>query len=281
MSRSNTPKDASESFDPHLIQYMGSAHALDRHTPSYMPSKIGPLLVWIDQYIATALANRPVFPLVFAQNTAPYSIGIVNQMRDALKPPLKSLELIHDYVSSQNAYKNILIYNREDTPVTSPVAEAGLTPGQVVSPHSGIVRMIDAQVQKLRLDPKFTEVYAKQFGILPIEKPAVPSAEYDPEATATREGDFIVIKARAPRNFRDAAYLEIRVDRHASEHGVGTGAMGHVDLLGSIASGTYIDHEPMPSKPCVWVYYVNYVDRHGNRLGIQSVCEVAVQAFVT
>ena len=48
---------------------------------------------------------------------------------------------------------------------------------------------------------------------------------------------------------------------------------------GTLITG-FIDHHPLPAERTMWSYFVHYISRHGQpRVGVQSVCNVAMQAM--
>ena len=250
--------------------YLGTAYALSRATPRYMPSVEKELINWIDQYISTANANRMAFPDVFNKGV-PYSVFALVAMRERLDEAYRSLDVLPGTQRAVTAFKNIVLFNRDHGRVAPPLPEAGWIP-PTAAVNTGLVASIAAQVALLRTQPGFNEVLARQFGILPTPAPSVDPATLDPAATARFTGGVVELAFRSPRGIRGVEMAEIRCDR----------GDGHVHLVGTTTHARFTDHHDLPAANVrtTWTYWVCFVDRDGTPVGQQSVCDVTVQGRV-
>jgi len=252
------------------IEFLGQAYVLNHHRPSYMPGTEPELINWIRQYTSTAHAKKPDFPPVFGGNSqSTFSVTALEGLLSRIDNATGSLGVIPGVQRGVTAYKNILLYNRDNGPVTAPRAEPNMVPPETApSNFSGLVGIIEQQVALLIQQPGYNQAIGRQFGIIPTEGPVVAPQDYDPNASGVFRGGAVVISARPPRRFRDATVLEIRCDR----------GNGQVEFVGLTSNGTFTDHHELPERPTVWIYHVGYLDRGGVGVGIQSRVEVAVQA---
>jgi len=255
--------------------YLGSAFTLihSHRLPNYMPRGNERLLLnWIAQYLSAATTHATTFPNVF-NSTGIYSVHRTRALFDRIVEAFTSLDKLPGIQRGVTAWKNILLFNRDHfTSVTPPRAEAGMLPAPEAASHTGIVDMIDAQVQLLRQQQGFNEALARQFGVLPTPAPSKPDpATLDPNASAQFTGGAVVITFRAPSGLRGVEVAEIRCDRND-----GTG----VQLVGTTTRARFTDHHDIPEGRATWTYYVCYLDAAGTYVGQQSVTDVTVQGRV-
>ena len=253
------------------IEFLGQAYFLNRRRPSYMPNTEPELINWIRQYTSTAHAKKADFPAVFGgTSNSTFSVSVLEGMLSRIDNALGSLGVIPGVQRGITAYKNILLYNHEHGPVTAPRAEPNMVPPETApSNFSGLVGIIMQQVDLLIQQPGYNQAIGRQFGIIPTERPSVDPATFDPQATARSTGGVVVITARSPRGLRGVDMLEIKCDRGS----------GVVEMVGTTTHATFTDHHDLPERRTHWIYYVNYIDRNGVPVGIQSVVDILVQSM--
>ena len=255
--------------------YLGSAFTLihSHRLPPYMPRGNERLLLnWLSQYLSAATTHATTFPNVF-NGAGIYSVHRTRTLFERIVEAFTSLDKLPGISRGVTAWKNILLFNRDHlTSVLPPRAETGMLPAPEAAPHTGIVGMIDAQVQLLRQQPGFNEALARQFGVLPTPSPSTPDpSTLDPQASAQFTGGAVVITFRAPRGLRGVEVAEIRCDRND-----GTG----VHLVGTTTRARFVDHPDILEGRATFTYYVCYLDEAGVFVGQQSVADVTVQGRV-
>ena len=250
------------------VNLLGTAYALNRHRPSFVPATWAEFRNWMDNYLKVALANAQQFqPVYFAQGI--YSAHRMQQTWEALLGVVAARENAAAASRSNTAVFNILLFNNSHDAFTPPKPIVPTMPPATAIPLSGLMGIIGKQVALLRQQPNFTEAYARLFGVLPTQAPHPDPATLDPQATAQFTGGSVVITFRAPRGLRGVEVAEIRCDRND-----GTG----IHLVGTTTRARFTDHHDMPADAAraVWTYMVCYLDEAGTYIGQQSVADVTV-----
>jgi len=229
-------------------------------------------MAWLANYVACAVQHTGIFPAVFNVSSAGsiFNAALIQGIFNRLVQTYAALDLLTPYQRGLTAFANILQFNRETVPVTPPRAEPSMTLSTSRSDHSGLIGIVEKQVDLLRRQPTFTEVIARQFGILPTTAPFVDPSTFNPDAQGRFTGGAVIISFRAPSGLRGVDMAEVRVDRND-----GTG----IHLLGTTTHARFTDHSALPADGAraVFTYYICYLDRDQMYIGQQSIVDVTVQ----
>jgi len=254
---------------------LGTAYALRQHHPSYIPNDRAARMAWLANYVKCAVEYHVQFAPVFNILTAGsiYNATSTQTMFNRIVQAYAALDLLTPYQRGLTAYVNVMLFNRETGAVTPPRADPAMTMPTTPSPISGLIGIVVQQVDLLRRQPGFTEVIARQFGVLPTPAPSVDLETLDPAVQGRFTGGDVILQFRSPQGIREVDMAEVRVNRND-----GTG----VHLLGSTTHSRFTDHSDLPAgnTRAVWTYFVCFMTRNQQYVGQQSVVDVTVQGRV-
>jgi len=254
-----------ERFRP---EYLGTPYVLSTSVPNYMPRGEAELADWIDNYLKGSGQLAARYPAVFG-STAQFSHGTIANVWQCTVPARANVEHLIDLSRSWRAFKNILFYASEHTisPLLPAPPAPELRPIPMLPPKVGIVGMIDWQVRTLRVQPNFNQTDAELLGIIPKAPPSIDLNTLDPAARARFTGGAVVISFRGAQSIRGVTAARIVVDR----------GNGKTEFVAITNQGRFTDHHPLPDRPCVWTYYVQYMLPDGSFTGLNSEATVTVR----
>jgi len=250
------------------IEFLGQAYVLNHRRPSYMPSTEPELINWIRQYTSTAHAKKADFSAVFGGNSqSTFSVSALEGMLSRIDNALGSLGVIPGVQRGVTAYKNLLLYNHDNGPITAPRAEPNMVPPETApSNFSGLVGIIRQQVDLLIQQPGYNQAIGRQFGIIPTPSSPIDPATLDPQLLARIIGAAVELRFRSP-----AAISGVDVAQIWCAHG-----NEERHFVASTSRASFLDTFPMPAARTTWTYYVWYTNAAGIRLGAESEASVIV-----
>jgi len=247
--------------------YLGTPHVLSKNIPAYMPGNIDALVPWIDNYLARAMTLSTKYPSILG-GTSRFPINTLNTTWNNVNAAIANVNLLVDWTRSWRAYRNILLFSRENS-VTPPLAAP---PAQTLRGIAqfpaiiGVVSAIDWQVRMLRKDPAFNQTEADLLGIVPSAPHTPDPATLDPQVTARLIGGGVELRFRSPGHIRGVKVVEIWC-----QHGEGAR-----HFVAATTRGSFLDTHEMPATRTTWTYYVWYANENGLRLGVESEASIIV-----
>jgi len=272
--------------DEHTLQLHGLASRVRKPTAFWLSRVEREAAIQAATFISAGNAYRTTFPAVF-NSPMPYNLQALTSMFDRYQEAIAAQERLVAAQKATTGFKNGVFWGTGDGGTTMagypslaaprPVSGGFVPPTDAV--HTGIVPCMIAMAELLVTQPGYEpDTIGRRFGIVPTassggsgEDPATLS----PGGEARWTGSDVVLTFRAPRGVgHGVEMVQILCDR-----GLGAGA----EFVASTTHATFTDHYPLPpaGQRATYVYYLCYLNKAFNVIGMQSECSVIVQGRVT
>ena len=272
--------------DEHTLKLHGLASRVNKPTAFWLSRNEREAAIQAATFIAAAHSYATTFPAVF-RATMPFNVQALAAMFDRYQEGIAAQERLVSAQRATTGFKNGVFWGTGDggsTPAGYPSLAAPRTAvGGFVPPtdamHTGVVPCMLAMADLLVKQPGYEpDTIGRRFGIVPTASSgggAPDPSTLSPGGEARFTGSDVVISfTRAPSGIRGVEMVQILCDR-----GSGAG----VEFVATTTHASFTDHHPLPPAGvrATYVYYLCYLDRAFNTVGIQSECDVTVQGRVT
>jgi len=293
MSENHHKKDPSipgetPTVDEHTLALHGLSTRINKPTAPWLSRNEREAAIQAQTFIAAGQTYRMQFPNVFNASGMPFNIIRVQTMFDRYQEAIQAQERLVSASKATTGYKNGVFWGTGTggtttagyPPLAAPRQQAGFMVPPTDAEFTGIARAIIAMAELLVKQPGYEpETIGRRFGIVPTPGSgggAVDPSTLSPEGSARFTGSDVVLTYRAPSRIKGVEMVQILCDR-----GQGSGGAG-VEFVASVTHATFTDHHPLPpaGQRETWVYYLCFLDRQFNTVGIQSECDVTVQGRV-
>jgi len=271
--------DPSVAHGSHIMDFEAHAEmlSLSRSLPAWFPNGFEARLRFIDSFLGAAKGAIAEFPTVFNASGI-YNVHRALASRQFIADCTASLEGITTYQRGITGLRNRMMYRREmDTIQNIPRADPAMVipPGTSPLPFSGLCHIVVAMAEMLMKQPNYKpDVHGRQFGLLPQAAPPVNPDTLSPGGSARVSGSNVVLSFRSPRGVPGAEMVQILCDR-----GAGAGP----EFVATTTHASFTDHHPLPpaGERATYVYYLCFLSRSFELVGLQSEFAVTVQGRVT
>ena len=274
-----------ETVDAHTLRLHGLSSKVNRPRAFWLARTEKEVAVQVATFISAGNAYRLQFPAVF-NSPVPFNLQALSTMFDRYQESVAAQERLVSAQRATTGFKNAVFWGMGDGGNTMAgypgLAAPRAVSGGFVPPtdavHTGIVPCMIAMADLLVTQPGYeAETIGRRFGIVPTasgggsgEDPATLS----PGGTARWTGSDVVLTFRAPRGVAHGVEMvQILCDR-----GSGAGA----EFVASTTHASFTDHHPLPpaGQRATYVYYLCFLDKAFQVVGMQSECSVVVQGRV-
>jgi len=270
--------------DEHTLKLHGLATKINRPRSLWLSRNEREAAIQAATFIAAGQAYRMQFPAVFNVGM-PFSITALATMFDRYQEGIAAQERLVSAQRATTGFKNGVFWGTGDGGATAAgypslaaprPAQGGFVPPTDAA-HTGVVPCMLAMADLLVKQPGYEpDTIGRRFGIVPTPGSggSVDPATLSPGGTARWTGSDVVLSFRSPSGIHGVEMVQILADR-----GSGSG----VEFVASTTHATFTDHHPLPpaGERATYVYYLCFLDRAFNTVGIQSECSVVVQGRVT
>ena len=283
------PSIAGESptVDEHTLALHGLAAKVSRPKAFWLATTEREVAIQMQTFIAAGQTYRMQFPNVFNASGMPFNIIRVQTMFDRYQEAELARERLVSAQRATTGFKNGVFWGYGAGGTTTagypslaaPKPAAGFMVPPTDAEFTGIVNAVLAMAELLVKQPGYeAETIGRRFGIVPTAGSggsAVDPATLTPGGTARFTGSDVVLTFRSPSGIHGVEMVQILCDRG------GSGGAG-VEFVASVRHATFTDHHALPpaGQRATYVYYLCFLDRAFNVVGMQSECTVTVQGRV-